>query len=62
MKHLLALALGLVGWILVPEAASAQVGARFAENTEFKQLVQTPAKSFEDYAGRLVLVEIFAHW
>lgn len=62
MKHLQSLLLGLVAWLVVPSAAAAQVGAPFPEDIEFKELAQTPAKSLEDFSGRLILIENFAYW
>ncbi len=41
--------------------AQAQVGAPFP-NIKFKDLAQTEAESFDDFTGRLVLVELFAYW
>lgn len=47
--------------LVLGTTADAQVGAPFPD-IKFKDLAQTEAKSFEDFSGRLVLVEMFAHW
>jgi hypothetical protein len=62
MKHLISLTLGLVAWLVAPSPAEAQVGTAFPEDIEFKELAQTPAKSLEDFSGRLILIENFAYW
>lgn len=46
----------------VPVVAQAQgVGSKLPE-VELEGFSQTPAKSFEDYTGRAVLIEFFAYW
>ena len=42
--------------------ASAQVGGPLPDTSKVKDFTQTPARSFDDYVGRLVLVEFFAYW
>ncbi|MFT6107243.1 MAG: hypothetical protein ACJA2W_000147 [Planctomycetota bacterium] len=41
--------------------AAADVGAALP-TPEFDELKQTAATSFEDFTGRVVLVEFFEHW
>jgi hypothetical protein len=60
---LLSLALGAVALAARPAAAQA-VGSKVpVELTQALQdLGQTPAKSFEEFAGRAVLIEFFENW
>lgn len=47
---------------LLAVAAGAQgIGSR-VPSIELKDYAQTPASSFEDFAGRTVLIEFFAYW
>ena len=41
--------------------ASAQVGQPLPE-ADFKNFTQSGAREFSDFDGRLVLIEVFAHW
>lgn len=42
-------------------AAFPDVGAELP-TPEFEELKQTPAESFDDFTGRVVLIEFFEHW
>ena len=42
-------------------AAGQGVGSKLPE-MELEGYAQTPAKSFDDYLGRAVLIEFFAYW
>lgn len=42
-------------------AAAPDVGAALPA-PEFDELKQTTAKSFEDFTGRVVLIEFFEYW
>ena len=42
-------------------AANAQMGEPLPE-LPYKNFTQTDAQSIADFAGRLVLVEVFAYW
>lgn len=46
---------------LSPWAAGQGVGTPFPE-AQLEDLAQTAARSFDDYQGRLVLIEFFAYW
>lgn len=54
----------LVAPVLLALAASAGaqgIGSSLPE-ANLHDFTQTPATSFEDFTGRLVLLEFFAHW
>jgi hypothetical protein len=55
-----ALALGLVALLGAPAPAQG-VGSK-APPIELEGFTQTPAKSYDDYLGRAVLIEFFAYW
>ena len=55
-RHLLAVALCLV----LAAAATAQVGQPLPDH-ELEGFSQTPAKSYDDFLGRAVLIEFFAY-
>lgn len=40
---------------------AAPAGGQFP-NAELEGFAQTKAKSFDDYAGRAILIEFFAYW
>lgn len=61
MRALTQLAGGLLASVILGTLSHAQVGAPFPD-IDFKDLAQTEAKSFDDFSGRLVLVELFAYW
>lgn len=47
---------------LFPALSEAQgVGSKVPQ-VELEDFSQTPAKSFEDFTGRAVLIEFFAYW
>lgn len=47
---------------LLPSLSEAQgVGSKVPQ-IELEDYSQTPAKSFEDFTGRAVLIEFFAYW
>jgi hypothetical protein len=47
---------------LLASATAAQgVGSKMPE-VELEGFSQTPAKSYEDFLGRTVLIEFFAYW
>ena len=54
---LAALALAAIGLL----APSGYAGGQLPP-VELEGFAQTKAKSFEDYAGRAVLIEFFAYW
>ena len=58
-RHLLALTLGLAG--LTTPAVAQGVGTPIPK-IELEGYSQTGAKSFDDFYGRAVLIEFFAHW
>ncbi len=58
MKPLLALVLTLLG---VPAAAQV-VGGPYDGGRTLEGFANTPAVSFDELAGRLILVENFAYW
>jgi hypothetical protein len=41
--------------------SNAQVGSPLP-TPDFDGFTQTPAKSYDEYVGRVVLIEYFAHW
>jgi hypothetical protein len=52
-------ALALLG--LAAHAGAQGVGSKLPA-LELEEFTQTPAKSFDDYLGRAVLIEFFAFW
>ena len=64
MQHsrlwLLSLALGAVAICARPVTAQG-VGTKIPV-LELEGYTQTPAKSFEEFTGRAVLIEFFAYW
>ena len=46
---------------LASSAAAQGVGTKLPA-VELEDFTQTPARSFEDYLGRAVLIEFFAFW
>jgi hypothetical protein len=46
---------------LLASATAAHVGTKMPA-VELEGLSQTPAKSYEDFLGRTVLIEFFAYW
>lgn len=60
MIHRLFLA-GLASCALALGAQADNVGKPLPQ-AELEGLSQSPAKSFEDFSGRLVLIEFFAYW
>jgi hypothetical protein len=57
---LLSLALGAVAICSQPATAQG-VGTKLPA-VELEGYTQTPAKSFEEFTGRAVLIEFFAYW
>ena len=57
---LLSLALGAVA--IWSQPASAQGVGTKLPSVQLEGYTQTPAKSFEEFAGRAVLIEFFAYW
>ena len=53
-------ALFLCAFMAAP--ASSQVGDPLPDTSGVEDFTQSPAKSFDDYTGRLILVEFFAYW
>jgi len=51
----------LLAVALTATVAAAQVGEPLPQ-LEYKDFTQTEAKSISDFGGRLILVEVFAHW
>ncbi len=51
----------LVAALALAPTLGAQVGSPLPP-VQLEGLSQTPAKSFDDYMGRLVLIEFFAYW
>lgn len=43
-------------------ALQAQDVGSFAPASEWSDLTQTGAKKFDDFVGRLLVIEAFAHW
>ena len=54
------LALALAAFAL-PDARAGNVGSTLPR-PELEDFALTPAKSFDDYLGRTVLIEFFAYW
>jgi len=52
-----ALVLGLLATPALAQGVGSKVPA-----VELEDFTQTPAKSFEDFQGRAVLIEFFAFW
>lgn len=52
---------GLTSIALLTTASADQVGRPLPE-VEFEDIVQSPTEEFEDFTGRLVLIEFFAYW
>ena len=52
---------GLATLSLATAASADKVGEKLPE-FELEGLSQTPATSYEDFSGRLVLIEFFAYW
>ena len=48
--------------LMLSAAALGQVGAPLPSNIELEGFAKTPAKSFDDFLGRTVLLEFFAYW
>lgn len=42
--------------------AQAQVGQPVPEDVALADFAQTAAEDFEDFSGRAILIEYFAHW
>lgn len=62
MKSTAALALPmLVGALAVPADAQLGVGDRLP-TIVLEDFGNTPAKAFDDFAGRAILLEFFAYW
>lgn len=62
LSRLPLLGLVLAAATLCASPASAQgVGSKLPA-IQIEGLAQTPAKSFDDYLGRAVLIEFFAYW
>ena len=55
------LAVSALGLLLASGAATAQTGGKLPELT-FKGFGNTEATTIEDFAGRLVMIEVFAYW
>jgi hypothetical protein len=49
------------GGLLATLAGAQDVGSRLP-SIDLKDYTQTQATSFEDFAGRAVLIEFFAYW
>ena len=43
-------------------SAQAQVGQPVPEDVALADFAQTAAEDFEDFSGRAILIEYFAHW
>jgi hypothetical protein len=57
------LSLLAVGALVLPLAAPAPVGVGGSLGTlPIEDITQSGAESFEDFAGRAILVEFFAYW
>ena len=48
--------------LLLAAPASAQRPGTALPEIELTGLTQTPARSFDDFKGRAVLIEFFAYW
>ncbi len=47
---------------LVPPADAQKVGSRIPASLPLFDFAGTEAATFEEYAGRAILLEYFAHW
>jgi hypothetical protein len=61
MKHQPSVLAALAFAALALFAPSSQAGGQLP-TVELEGFAQTKAKSFDDYAGRAVLIEFFAYW
>jgi hypothetical protein len=52
---------GLATLSLAASASADKVGQELPE-FQLEGLSQTPAKSYDEFTGRLVLIEFFAYW
>lgn len=52
---------GAASLALCTTGLAVQVGQPLPE-VEFEDIVQSPTTDFEDFTGRLVLIEFFAYW
>ncbi|MHC4956599.1 MAG: hypothetical protein ACYTGZ_22395 [Planctomycetota bacterium] len=59
MKRTIALSLVLA--CLAGTAHAQDIGGKLPEYS-FKEFSKTDAQSFADFAGRLILIEVFAYW
>ncbi|MHC4263244.1 MAG: hypothetical protein ACYSWX_12025 [Planctomycetota bacterium] len=61
MRFSMLLAAPLI-WGCLATTTVAQVGQSIPEDIELENFGNSPAKSFEDFRGRTVLIEFFAYW
>jgi hypothetical protein len=52
---------GAASLVLAASASADMVGQQLPP-VQLEGLSQTPAETFEEYTGRLVLIEFFAYW
>ena len=62
MKSIHTLAATLVASSLCLPAAAQDVGSSMLEEVELSGFAKTKAETFDEFAGRTVLIEFFAYW
>ena len=62
MIHLRRLAPALLAGALCLPAAAQSVGTSMPDKVALEGFDQTPARSYDDFYGRAVLIEFFAYW
>jgi hypothetical protein len=54
--------LAALAFAALTTSAQAQVGQPLPEDVALVDFAQTVAEDFEDFSGRAILIEYFAHW
>jgi len=61
-KWMLPALLPLAAGLVAPASLAQGVGGQMPAKVELEDFAQTKAKSYDDFAGRAVLIEFFAYW
>lgn len=62
MKRIQTLAAALVAGSLCLTASAQDVGTSMLDQVELEGFAKTKAETFNEFAGRTVLIEFFAYW
>ena len=54
--------LAALAFAALATGAQAQVGQPVPDDVALEDFAQTAAEDFEDFSGRAILIEYFAHW